>query len=374
MKKILFLINNLSYGGAERVLVNLANNMDKTKFDVTVQTLFDEGVNKQFLSDSVHYRSSLKKSFKGNSIVIKMLPPRLLYKFFVKEDYDVVVAYLEGSCTRILSGCKDKNTKKVTWVHIELTQPKLFKSSFWTLRSARKAYNKYNKIICVAETVKGAFVKTLGIYPDTLDVLYNTNETDRILTLSTEPIEDIQFENDVPNFCSVAKIIPTKGFDRLLNVHKRLLDEGYKHRIYLIGIGEQMEELKRAAAEKGVADSFIFLGFKENPYKYMKACNAYVCSSRREGFSTAVTEALVLGLPTVSTNCSGAIELLGENDDYGIVVDNSEEGIYEGMKKMLSGSDTLSHYKELAKERGKAFKTHKTVKAVEDMLEGLFKN
>lgn len=374
MKKVLFLINNLAHGGAERVLVNLANNMDKTKFDITVQTLFDEGVNKQFLNSSVHYRSSLKKSFKGNSIVIKMLPPCLLYKFFIKEDYDVVVAYLEGSCTRILSGCKNKNTKKVTWVHIELNQPKLFKSSFWTMRGVRKAYNSYDKIVCVAQTVKDAFVNNSGVNSDTLEVLYNTNQTDRILTLSREPIEDMQFKNDIPNICSVAKIIPTKGYDRLLNVHKKLLDEGYKHRIYLIGIGEQIDELKQTAAEKGVAGSFVLLGFKENPYKYMKACDAYVCSSRREGFSTAVTEALVLGLPTVSTNCSGAVELLGENNDYGLVVDNSEEGIYEGMKKMLSNTDTLLHYKKLAEERGKAFKTDKTVRAVEDMLENLFNN
>ena len=374
MKKVLFLINNLAHGGAERVLVNLANNIDKTKFDVTVQTLFDEGVNKQFLNSSVHYRSSFKKSFKGNSIVIKMLPPRLLYKFFIKEHYDVVVAYLEGSCTRILSGCKSTNTKTVTWVHIELNHPKMFKTSFWTMHGVRKTYKDYDKIVCVAQTVKDAFIDSSGINPSTLEVLYNTNQTDRILTLSHEPIEDMQFKNDIPNICSVAKIIPTKGYDRLLNVHKKLLDEGYKHRIYLIGIGEQMDELKQAAIRNHVEDSFIFLGFKENPYKYMKACDAYVCSSRREGFSTAVTEALVLGLPTVSTNCSGAIELLGENNDYGIVVDNSADGIYEGLKKMLSGTDTLTHYKNLAKERGKSFETGKTVKAVEDMLESLFNN
>lgn len=373
MKKILFLINNLSHGGAERVLVNLVNNMDKTKFDVTVQTLFDEGVNKQFLNDSVHYRSTFKKSFKGNSRIIKMIPPKVLYNFFIKEHYDVAVAYLEGSCTRILSGCPDKTTKKVAWVHIEFNDISHFKSAYLTAKGAKNVYKSFDKVICVAQAVKEAFIKSSGLSLDTLDVLYNTNETKRILELSNESINDVEFKNDVPNFCSVAKIVSTKGYDRLLNAHKRLLDEGYKHRIYLIGVGEQEGVLKKEATEKGVSNSFIFLGFKENPYKYMNACDGYVCSSFREGFSTAVTEALILGLAVVSTNCSGAYELLGKNNEYGIVTENSEEGIYEGMKKMLSPSQ-IKYYKIMAKKRRQAFKTEETVRAVERMLSQLVKN
>lgn len=372
MKKVLFLINNLAHGGAERVLVNLANNIDKTKFDVTVQTLFDEGINKQFLNDSVHYRSTFKKSFKGNSHIFKCIPPKILYKFFIKEHYDVIVAYLEGSCTRILSGCTDKNTKKLTWVHIEFNTLKHFKSAYFTVKGAQKAYKSFDKIICVAQTVKEAFINTSGLNLDKIDVLYNTNDTKRILELSKEPFDDVIFKNDIPNFCSVAKIVYSKGYDRLLNVHKRLLDDGYKHRIYLIGVGEQEGALKKEATEKGVSDSFIFLGFKENPYKYMSACDGYVCSSFREGFSTAVTEALILGLPAVSTCCSGAYELLGKDNEYGIVTENSEEGIYEGVKKILSKSDILAKYSVLSKERGRAFSTDTTVKAVEDMIDGLY--
>ena len=103
----------------------------------------------------------------------------------------------------------------------------------------------------------------------------------------------------------------------------------------------------------------------------MKKCDLYICSSRREGFSTAVTEALVVGIPVVSTECSGAKELLGDNNEFGIVVENSTRGIYEGMKKMLTDSQTLQHYKEQAIIRGESFSKERTVKSVEDMLEKL---
>lgn len=65
-------------------------------------------------------------------------------------------------------------------------------------------------------------------------------------------------------------------------------------------------------AENNLTDTFTFLGYRDNPYKYVKKADLYVCSSRREGFSTAVTEALIVGTPVVSTNCSGAYELLGK--------------------------------------------------------------
>ena len=96
-----------------------------------------------------------------------------------------------------------------------------------------------------------------------------------------------------------------------------------------------------------------------------------MCSSRREGFSTAVTEALIVGTPVVSTNCSGAYELLGDNNEYGIVTENDEDALYDGIKKMLTEENLLQHYKEQAIVRGRRFSTEKTVKAVEDMLNNL---
>ena len=163
----------------------------------------------------------------------------------------------------------------------------------------------------------------------------------------------------------------TKGYDRLIEVHRRLIDEGVRHRIYILGIGEEQNYLESKIKAYGIENSFVLLGFRENPYSYVENADLYVCSSRREGFSTAVTEALIVGTPVISTDCSGAKELLGENNEYGLVVENSTEGIYQGMKRMLENPEMLKTYKKQAKIRGSFFSREKTVQAVEEMLESL---
>jgi glycosyltransferase involved in cell wall biosynthesis len=200
--------------------------------------------------------------------------------------------------------------------------------------------------------------------------LYNTNETEQILDRCLEQPENPDFHpGDHISICSVAKLMKTKGFDRLLRVHKRLLDEGLPHHIYILGIGEEQHALEKQMQELGVTDSVTLLGFHKNPYQYVSRCDLYVCSSHREGFSTAVTEALVVGTAVVSTDCSGAKELLGENNEYGIVVENSEEGIYKGMKQMLRDPSLLAHYKAKARERGSFFSRTETVRAAEDLFD-----
>lgn len=371
-KKVLFMIPSLAHGGAERVLVNLVNNLDSERFEFTVQTLFDVGVNRQYLKPHVRYLPGAKRQFRGNSHVIKLFSPKTLYRYFVKEDYDIVVSYLEGPTSRIVAGCDKPDVKKVGWLHIELNTPALAARGFRSPKEAKYFYDRFDRLVAVSNNVKACFLQNLPVETP-IDVLYNTNETEQIRELAKIVPDGMRFPKKelVIRVCSVAKLMKTKGFDRLLNVHRRLLDEGYPHKIYILGIGEEMRYLEAKIHEYGAEDSFLLLGFQDNPYQYVSRCDLYVCSSRREGFSTAVTEALIVGTPVVSTDCSGARELLGDHDEYGLVVENSEEGIYRGMKKMLSDPALLAHYREKAKERGKSFSREQTVKAVEDMLEQL---
>ena len=368
--KILFLIPNLAHGGAERVLVNLVNHLDPRKYDVTVQTLFDVGVNRQYLQPHVRYLPGYKKHIRGTTALMKLFSPRFLYKFWIKEDYDILVSCLEGPTSRIVAGCPDPSKKKVAWLHIELNTPKQAAIGFRSPGEAKKLYGTYDRIIAVAGSVRDKFLQSLPITTP-IGVLYNTNETEQIMEKAKIPPDDSAFCDGCIRICSVAKLMSTKGFDRLLNVHKRLLDEGFRHTVYILGIGEEEGKLRQKIREYGVDESFILLGFRDNPYQYVSRCDLYVCASRREGFSTAVTEALVVGTPVVSTDCSGARELLGENDEYGLVVENSEEGIYAGMKRMLSEPETLAHYKEMAGQRGTYFSEEKTVFAVEKMFDSL---
>ena len=368
MKKILFLIPNLEHGGAEKVLVNLVNNLDPQKYDITLQTLFDVGVNKEDLKPHIRYRSLFKWEFRGNNRFFQLFPAKFLWKWLVKEHYDIAVSYLEGPTSRILSGCDAPHTKRIAWLHIELNTPKLAALGFRNVTEAQKAYLSFDEVIAVSKNVSSCFLKNLGIQRD-IRILYNTNETEQILQRSLEPMEDPRFPTDGPIVCSVAKLMPTKGFDRLLVVHKRLLDEGIFHKVCILGIGEDQKMLEREIVRLGVQDSFLLLGFQKNPYKFVSRCDLYVCSSRREGFSTAVTEALILGVPVVSTDCSGAKELLGEDNEHGIVVDNSEDGIYQGMKRMLCDPELLAYYKTYAAKKGNCFSRTATVRAVEEMLD-----
>lgn len=364
---ILFLIPTLGHGGAEKVLVNLVNNMNNEKYDITVQTMFDMGVNRKYLRKEIKYIGGFPYYFRGNTIVYKLFSSKTLYKMYVKRNYDIIVSYLEGPSARVVSGCTKETSKLITWIHTALINKKYAFKSFRSEKEANDCYRRFNKIICVSNTVKQNFehIFPIGV---PIDVLYNTVETDKIRLKQKEPIDDVVYSNDF-NICSVAKLMKIKGFDRLVRIQKKLFDNGIRTHIYILGIGEEKSNLERLLAECGMTNYWTFLGYKENPYKYVSNADLYVCPSIREGFSTAVTEALVTGTPVVSTNCSGAYELLGYHNEYGIVTDNDEDALYEGIKKMLTVEGLLNHYRKKAAERGRYFCTAETVKKVENMLE-----
>ena len=365
--KVLFLIHDLGHGGAEKVLVNLVNHLDRSKFDITVIALFGGGVNEQFLKPDIHYKAVFPKDFPGNSHVMKLFSPRLLHRLFVKEHYDIEVSYLEGPSARIVSGCADRTTKLVSWIHVEQHTKQRASKAFRSYRESVACYRCFDRTICVSQTVKEDF---LSIYPmlERVDVLYNTNETDQILALKDEPVEADVFSEGEIRLCGVGKLMPMKGFDRLARIHKRLRDEGYPVHSYVLGIGPEKEKLEAYLAEHHLENSFTLLGYQTNPYKYVAKCDLFVCTSFAEGFSTAATEALIVGTPVCTVEVSGMKEMLGENDEYGVVTENNEETLYQGIKRLLDDPALLAHYREKAKERGKVFSTEKTVAAVEKML------
>lgn len=367
MIKILFLIPTLGHGGAERVLLNLANNMDHSRFDVSIQTLFDTGIYQSQISREVKYIPGLKTYFRGNTKIMKLFSPRTLYRFFVRDTYDLVISYLEGSSARIVSGCTDSNTKKISWIHIEQNTPQIAAESYRSVNELIACYDAFDQIVAVSDIVKNDFQSIVSTSTPTRTI-YNVIESRKIICGAKETVTDIKFCRECINLCSVAKLMKTKGYDRLVSVSKRLKEDGFKFHIYIVGKGEEAENLKKMISEYGVEEYWTLLGFRENPYKYVAQCDLYICSSRREGFSTAVSEALIIGKPVVSTECSGARELLGECDEYGIVTENSEEGIYHGLRRILSDPKLLAYYTEQAKARGAFFNTETRIKETEDFF------
>ena len=369
-KKILFLIHDLGHGGAEKVLVNLVNNMDPEQFEIHVTALFGGGVNEQFLAPHIRYRAVYSRTFPGNSHLMKLLTPRQLHRMYVKEHYDIEVSYLEGPCARIISGCTDPATKKVCWIHIEQRTQKRAAGSFRSHREAMACYNAFDRIICVSEAVRKDFLGLLPVKVPT-EVLYNTNESEKIMSLSGESVEDGLFSDREIKLVGVGKLLKNKGFHRMLPIVQRLRADGHPVRLYILGIGPMEEELEQLSAELGIADAVTFLGYQTNPYKYVAKCDLFVCASFAEGFSTAATEALIVGTPVCTVEVSGMKEMLGENNERGIVTENSEDALYQGIQRLLDDPALLAHYKHRAEERGRTFSTENTVKAVQDMLLGL---
>lgn len=370
MKKVLFLIHDLGPGGAEKVLVNLINNMDTKHFDITVMALFGGGVNEQFIKKDIRLIICHKKAFPGNTHVMKLFSPKQLYRFYIKEHYDIVISYLEGPSARIASGCWDPNTKLVTWIHCTMRSQKELVKSFRSVKEAISCYTRFNNRIFVSEDVMKAFKKVSHI-DGSCQVLYNTNDTNKILLESCEEIDYDIFNSSKFNICGMGKLTANKGFDRLLRVHSKLVHEGYAVHIYVIGEGEERAALTQYIEENSLSDSVTLLGYQTNPYKFISHCDLYVCASHYEGFSTAATEALIVGTPVCSVEVSGMKEMLGDNNEWGIVTENNEEALYEGIKFLLDDTTVLKNYKEKAIQRGKTFSTENTVRAVEDMLETL---
>lgn len=368
-KKILFLIHDLGQGGAEKVLVNLVNNINRNEFDISVTVLFGGGINEQFLKPDIKFKAVWPKMILGNSKLMKLVSPKQLHKIVVKENYDIEVSYLEGPSARVISGCQNKNTKLISWIHGEQKSLKKVSESFRSKKEAKKCYEKFDQTICVSETVKKDFCKLLN-YQRPCCVLYNTVESNKIIEKSKEPVPELESDKFF-KLIAVGSLKTIKGYNRLLHIIFRLKQENKKIRLYVLGIGPQEKELKEYVEKKGLKENIIFLGYQTNPYKYVAKSELFVCSSFAEGFSTAATEALIVGTPVCTVNVSGMKEMLGEDNEYGIVTENSEEALYEGIKNIVDDPKKLKHYKRMAQIRGKIFNTQITTEKVEKLFSEL---
>lgn len=361
------MIHDLSVGGAEKVLVNLVNNMDQEKFSVTVLSLFDEGVNRQFLSKNVRYQYAFKKAIPGNSHLMKFFSPRQLYHRIVPEGYDIVVSYLEGPTARIVGGYSNGKTKVVSWIHFKMHTQNEIARSFRSYQEALECYNRADIMVFVSEEARQSFLNVCPVKCKTT-VLYNTNESQKIMQQAMETVDNIKFEKEFFYWCGVGKIVPNKGFDRMIKIQKKLLAEGYQTKLLILGTGNQCAELEKWCKENGIFDTVQFLGYQTNPYKYVSKCDLFVCASHEEGFSTAATEALIVGTPVCTVDVSGMKEMLGIKSEYGMIVENSEEALYKGIKTLLDNPNLLEYYQKQATVRGKTFSTHETVCAVQNMF------
>jgi len=351
MKKILFLIDSLAGGGAERALVNLVESMDKNSYDITVQTIYDIGIYKDKLDKRIKYKTCGLPVIRGMNYLFKFIPAKILHKFLIKDNYDLEIAFLEGISTKIISGAP-LDVPKIGWVRIDIAQHPKSTVCYFSKNAMLKAYKKFTKIAFVGEDSRKSFVDVTGI-KDNLYVVRNVVKNDEMIHMSEESVNiEHKFH---PILLSVGRLEPQKGYDRLCKVHKRLIQEGYNYTLVIMGKGSQKDQIIQFIKENHLEDSLILLDFQKNPYKYMRYCDWFVSSSRYEGFSSVIREAIILEKPIIATDCSGVREVLG-NDEYGIVAENSEIGLYNSIKYVLDNNYKLQqHYTEKSKIRKRIF-------------------
>lgn len=165
---------------------------------------------------------------------------------------------------------------------------------------------------------------------------------------------------------SIGRLVNQKGYDRLVSVVKELKNKFDNFEIWVLGDGEQRKELEKYIEKYELEDYFKLKGFKNNPYTYIKKADAFICSSRSEGFSTVATEALILDKPIFTTDCSGMKELFGSNR-CGIICENSTKGIFKMLETVLQ-NPVFSEYEKQCKERKKEFTLEKRMEEIERIL------
>lgn len=376
MKKVLFFLESLKGGGAEKVLLDIVKYLPVDEYQIKVMLVTDNGVYDEEIKNYCAYESILHtEQYKSNiakrlfySLKYRWIykcSPDLIYRKYIGNEWDIVVGFVEGFATRIIA-CADSNyVKKVAWVHVDPLEREYADSYFKSLEEQKRAYGGFDKIVCVSNSVAESFKKKWGIQ-DKVVTKYNPVDKANIIKKACEPIE-IEKMWQV-QFVASGRLTAQKGFDRLIRVMKRLKQCCHEDfGLIILGQGEEKETLEIQIEKENLKDSVKLLGFKNNPYPYVAMSDLLVCSSRAEGYSLVIAEAMVLGVGIISTNCSGPNELL-DNGKYGLLVNNEEDTLYYAILSVLKNPKMVEELQKQAKERSNWFDVETICREIKEQI------
>ena len=375
----------MRHGGAEKVLVTFLQNLPKDKYEIDLLLNLYSGkylaeipgwinvlyLNKGEMITTNRLQDLPVKAFRVLYQKVLKMFPTLLYQFILKvKKYDIEFAAIHGMRDEILNSPL-KLSKKIVWIHNDLK-----KTEFHNYTEAEfRNFFGFDKIMVISEKIEKDF-ETLAINEEEKNKIvriYNPLDTEEILLKSEVGSQKLEVENpksEVPVFVSVGTVFPQKGFDRLLKVHKQLLDEGLEHKILILGDGYDFENIKRLKEELEVSETATLLGFIDNPYPYFQKADFYILSSRYEGFPTVLFEALTLKKKIIATDVSGVREMLVDGK-LGLIVENSEAGIYEGMKQALQNPESFKDYEQNLEDYKMPFNLENSVSTIIKIIDDL---
>lgn len=360
MKKILFGITSLTIGGAERVLVDLANRL-KDDYDITILCIYGNGELEKELDKKIKLITLRELKYSDyNKIDHFMTSLDLLFRIKPPKNYDIYVSFLEGPITRLFAkkigynkckkgGNKENQTKKIVWIHNDIS--KVFGSGIKAKIKKyfdRNIYKKYDKLIFVSEENKEDFNNFYkkAISEEKEEVIRNYLDYEKVIKKSEEKVK-IPFDENSINLVSVCRLVPQKAIDRFIKVHKNLENLGMHSKVYIIGDGPMRYALQKQIDKAGETDKFILLGQKENPYPYIKNADYFCLLSYYEGYGMVLDEAKILNKKIIITDTAAKESLKKYEKSY--VLNNNEKDITEGLNKILSQS--LNETEEINKKQ-----------------------
>jgi len=364
-KSLLFVIDSLTIGGAEKSLISLINLIDSTKFDIDLLVFRSGGELEKYIPKCVNilpvpeyfryvskkikkkkpvylflkYKISLslrvnsikKKPIHSEQIVFKNLKNRM---FPLLKTYDFAVAYSQGMPTYFVAH-KVKAIKKFTWINTD------YKNTLYNKDVDFESYKHFNKIIAVSTYIMESVAEIKKEYIEKLEIIFDIIDPDLIKKMADkETVEE--FDLSVTNILTVGRLATVKSYDIAIRVAKKLQDSGYKFKWFVVGEGPERTYLESLIEEYSLFDNFILLGNKINPYIYMKNCDIYVQTSLKEGFGLTVCEAKILKKPIVCTDFPTAKEIINNNID-GLIVKHEINSIYDGILKYINDTEGKFH-------------------------------
>jgi glycosyltransferase involved in cell wall biosynthesis len=233
-------------------------------------------------------------------------------------------------------------------------------------------YPKADAIIVNSKGIAIILGKLKHILLQKIAVIYNPVDIEQIMHLSKKKISYLLSQEDVPIIIGIGRLSIEKGHSYLLKAVHIILSKGIQCRLIICGQGLKRERLEKLAVDLKIDDKVTFLGFQDNPYKYLANSTVFVIPSLYEGFPNVLLEAMALGIPSVATRCpTGPDEIITEGVDGILVPPADEKAIADAIKKLLLDEDLRKRLSEAGKRRIQDFAVEKIVKQYEDAIESV---
>ncbi len=379
MGKVLFVVHALNIGGVGTTLTNIANNLAQRGHEITIVVASDKIDGARNLSPQINLKHKdepkhvlLKRvlyirNFFESGMWSRRKKACKLYDYFVgkQEKYDVEVAFFFGRPLKIVYGTRNRQSRKILWIHTDYKYgaERGYLSGFKDTDEALSAYRFFDKVVCVSKGVKQSFEEVIG-RTDRIEIVHNINNLETIKKMS---LQSNDIERKCFTFVYVGRLSSEKGVIRLLESTRRLKEENYLFELWIVGDGAERECLERYVQEYHMDACVHFLGNQTNPYSYMAKADMLVCPSECEAYGMVIAEAFILGKPVISTDCVGPRELLADGE-YGLLVENNADGIYNGMKQILNNKHDFEHYSMKANQRKVFLEQEDIIKEIETIF------